>query len=173
MEANKIEIAIETLKERKRYFLNQVKSIDDSIRALGGSWDIESSNEIIEDTPIIKASNVDKNYKADWSIKKKFAYLLKKHNRFLHFREAAEMINDLENKKYDISNLASKLSSGTQSWKADGTIVKFKVNDNNRSTFWGYKDWLDGEGNIVKGYEFNETYVFNPGDNKEDLFSDI
>lgn len=169
MEPNKIEIAIEALKERKQELLEEVRSIDNSIRALGGSWDKEiplTATKAISKT-------IDKEYRADWSIKKKFAHLLKKHNRFLHFREAAEMVNSLENKNYDISELASKLSSGTQSLKADGTLVKVKVNNNNRSTFWGYKDWLDVKGQIIKGYEFNDSYVFNPGDDKEDLFSDI
>lgn len=169
MEPNKIEIAIEALKERKQELLEEVRSIDNSIRALGGSW--EKGIPLVSDKTTNKS--VDKDYKADWSIKKKFAYLLKKHNRFLHFREAAEMINSLENRDYDISELATKLSSGTQSLKSDGTLVKVKINNSNRSTFWGYKDWIDEKGGVIKGYEFNDSYVFNPGDDKEDLFSDI
>lgn len=169
MVLNKIEIAIEALIERKQELLEEVKSIDNSIRALGGSWE----KEIPLGSSKTKNETVDKDYRTNWSIKKKFAYLLKKHNRFLHFREAAEMINSLENKTYDISELASKLSSGTQSLKTDGTLVKVKVNNNNRSTFWGYKDWLDENDKVVKGYEYNEDYVFKPGDDKEDLFSDI
>lgn len=169
MGTDKIQIAIEALKERREELLEEIKGIDSSIRALGGAWNKEISTKISK-SPV---EYEDKNYKPDWSIKKKFAYLLKKHNRFLHFREAAEMVNSLEKNEYDLGDLASKLSSGTQSLKSNGTLVKYKVNANNRNTFWGYKDWIDDNGNILKGYEYNKEYVFNAGDSREDLFNDI
>ena len=101
MEKNNIQIAIETLKARRLELLEEIRGIDSSIRALGGSWNTEMPKELSK--PI--SENKDKDYKVDWSIKKKFAYLLKKNNRFLHFREAAEMINNLENKNRHINKI--------------------------------------------------------------------
>ena len=173
MDENRKRIAIEALEERKEELLSEIKSLDNSIKALGGAISITHPIQNNQNGTAIKNDVKDPDYNSTWSIKRKFAYLLKKHQRFLHFREAAQMINDLENKSYDLTNLASKLSSGTQSLKKDGTIVKYSVNNNNRSTFWGYKNWLDEKDEIKKGYSYNEEYVYNPSDEKEDLFSDI
>lgn len=171
MENDKYKLAVEALKEKREELQQEILSLDNSIRTMEGR-SLVSAAPVPEINKVNKEKNKKSNdYKEDWSLAKKFLYLLSTYKRFLHFREAAEMINELENKQYDIKELTRRLSSGTQSLKAKDRIVKIKIDSNNKNTFWGAPAWLDENNNIKKEFKYNEEYVYVPGDNEEDLFS--
>lgn len=169
MEDNKYRIAIEALKERKEELLQEVKSLEASIRAME-SKGYGYISEPISEKPEVKT---DSGYNPELSFAKKFGYLLKKHKRFLHFREAAEMINELEGMKHDVSELTKKLSSGTQTLKGKNAIVKVKADSNNQNTFWGVPQWLKEDGTIKEEHMYNEAYIHSSGETSDDLFSGI
>lgn len=175
MENNKYLIAIEALKEREEEVLAELSALRSSISAMESRIKISSNGVAKAEKSTVKTekSEKDPNYDPEWSISNKFGYLLNKHKRFLHFREAAEMINNLENAEYDISELTKKISSGTQSLKSKGKIVKKKIDSNNKNTFWGVPSWLDEEGNIKEENKYNEDYVYKPGESDDDLFSNF
>ena len=167
MEDNKYIIAVEALKERKEELLQEVKSLEASIRAM------ESKGYGYVTEPIAKKqeAKTDSGYNPESSFAKKFGYLLKKHKRFLHFREAAEMINELEGLKHDVSELTKKLSSGTQSLKGKNAIIKVKAGSNNQNTFWGVPHWLKEDGTIKEEHMYNEAYLHSSVEANDDLFS--
>lgn len=170
MENNKYQLAIEALKERKAELEQEIFSLEATIRSMeskSGSSPSYTKAEVVKPVKQQKPSDYDE----DWSLAKKFLYLLSKHKRFLHFREAADLINSLENNQYDVKELTRKLSSGTQSLKAKDRIVKVKVDSNNKNTFWGAPAWLDDDGNIKDEFKYNEEYLYVPGEAEEDLFS--
>lgn len=171
MENDKFKLAVEALKERREELQQEILSLNNSIRTMEGR-SLVSSSPVPEVKKLNKVEhNIGSDYNEGWSLAKKFLYLLSIYKRFLHFREAAEMIDNLENNQHDIKELTRRLSSGTQSLKAKDKIVKIKVDSNNKNSFWGAPAWLDENNNIKKEFKYNEEYVYVPGDNEEDLFS--
>ncbi|MDE5488689.1 hypothetical protein [Elizabethkingia meningoseptica] len=173
MSSNNINDAIDVLKEKKRDLEEQLKGIELSIKVLEenkGFSDIfktdKNNNSVI---PVVTQYEKDV-YDSRMTSKMKFVYFLDKLNRFVHFREIAEMIIREEGKEYNISDLASTLSSSTQSLKKKGLLVKFQAGKDNRNTFWGKKNWLTPNGEIKPGFEFNENYLYTSTDLDLGLF---
>lgn len=174
MDNNKYKIAIEALKDREEELLSEISGIRSSIVALENRIGVSHTNSAMSKSlEKSEKPTKDEGYDPNWSISNKFGYLLNKYKRFLHFREAAEMINEIEGINYDISDLTKKLSSGTQSLKGKGKIVKKKIDSNNKNTFWGVPSWLDENGEIKKQNLYNEEYVYKPGEPDADLFDNF
>jgi len=169
MENSKYLIAIEVLKEREEELHSELSALRSSIIAMESRIGISlTDSKPKQSTVKPEQQNKDGDYDPNWSIAIKFRYLLNKHKRFLHFREAAKMINNLEGAEYDISELTKKLSSGTQSLKGKGKIVKTKIGSHNKNTFWGLPSWLDEEGKIKEEHLYNKDYVYKPGESADD-----
>lgn len=173
MSSSNIKDAIDVLKSKKRDLEEQLKGIELSIKVLeenNRSLDIvktdKSNNNVIQAI----TQNEKDIYDSNMTSKMKFVYFLDKLNRFVHFREIAEMIINEEGKEYNISDLASTLSSSTQSLKKKGLLVKFQAGRDNRNTFWGKKNWLTSNGEIKPGFEFNEKYLYTSTDLDLGLF---
>jgi hypothetical protein len=113
------------------------------------------------------------DYDVAWSLKRKFVYLLKANNRFLHFREAAKMIIEKEGLNIKAGGLASKLSAATSLLKKEKKIVKVVIDNQNQNTFWGIPDWLNDDTSIKTGHEYNKDYVSRRKELKNNLFEDI
>ena len=168
MANTKYDLVIEALEERKSELLAELSGIESSI----ASFKSKNSNATVVTTNASKKANSD-NYDKNWPIARKFGYLLQEHQRFLHFREAAELINKLEGGGYDISELTGKISSGTHSLKKKGLIVKYSVGGKNINSFWGSPNWMDDNTEIKKGHELNTDYVRNSGEGSVDLFKGL
>jgi len=150
--------AIKSLKIAEGDLKSQLRSIQDAIAALDRN-----------SRPHVNLDDTKKNeYDSDWSISNKFLYLLKRYNRFIHFREAAEILVDIDGEG-DAKELTGKLSSGTISLKQNGIIVKYQASKSNQDTFWGSPKWLDENGKIKSGFEFNKDYL-SDGNKKSPLF---
>jgi hypothetical protein len=147
--------ALKSLKQAEAELLAKLKPIQEAIAAI--------------EVPEINAKKKGTEYDEEWPPSTKFLFLLNKHKRFLHFREAAQMIAQIEGG--DVAELTAKLSTGTGSIKASGQIVKFQASKSNIDTYWGSPKWLDKDGKIIAGHEFipslSDAKKSNP------LFSDI
>jgi hypothetical protein len=146
---NPFDSAIKSLDEAEEELLNQLKSIREAKQQLLGKSEV-SKNEIVKTID-------ESDYDAEWTVANKFLYLLKKHNRFLHFREAADIIAAIE--RGDSKKITSQLSTGTSSLKKNGNIVKYVASSSNTDTFWGSPKWLDENGKIKQGHEINTDYL--------------
>jgi hypothetical protein len=140
---NAISDAPKSLREAEAEALKKVKQIQDAIAAIEGTK--STSDNTIE-------------YDAAWSPSRKFAYLLKTQKRFLHFRQAAELVVKIEGKG-DVKEWTSKFSTGTGPLKQNETIVKVQAGASNQDTFWGSPKWLTDNGAIKDGYQFDEKYL--------------
>ncbi|MFH4968439.1 hypothetical protein V8G61_09565 [Gaetbulibacter sp. M240] len=159
-------IVIQALLEKKERLIEELEQVNDALQSEG--YNIDSNIKV--DAVEIPSKDNYRGYDKSWSLSKKFVFLLKVHNRFLHFREAAEMINQIENTGLEDTELASKLSSGTQNLKSEGVIVKYQFDKNNKNSFWGRPNWLDDQGEIIKGHEYDEKYVYKKNASGKDLF---
>lgn len=115
-----------------------------------------SNDATIEIPPIVTDRPI--NYKSDLGLAKKFAVILKHYNRFLHFREVADIINKLDDTDTDTGVLTSRISTSVQSLK-EKQIFKYQAKGGHRNTFWGLRDWLNEDGTIKQGHEYNEDYM--------------
>lgn len=117
--------------------------------------------------------NAEDHYDPNWTLVRKFVFLLKENDRFLHFREAAEMIVYREGLREDPKKIAGKLTAVTVPLKKENKIVKFKADSQNINTFWGIPEWLNPDGSIRPGHEFNQEYLSNRKEPTDDLFKDF
>ncbi len=144
--------------------LNSLKTLTTPVASLISTKDAATR---LNSAPTTKPNG----YKPSLSLSHKFALLLNHNGRFLHFREAAEMINYLDATNNEVGKLASKLSSSCTSLKKEH-LVKYKIGKNNINTFWGRTEWMDDNGEIKSGYEFNESAVNIKNTGAMDLFGD-
>ncbi|WP_299099546.1 hypothetical protein [uncultured Winogradskyella sp.] len=192
MQVNKLISTIETLNS-----VGQTESIVSLAKELKEAYDfalkIIGDNETLSDTKtddnIVKDNILISNnfkqkfseYNDKWNLKNKFLYILKKENRFLHFREVAQIIFRLEDKKSsyeeerDLARLISNNNS-LRAYKATGDIVNIKHKGSPKKSFWGSKKWVDKDGTIKRGYEYSLDIVNNTGkkfksSNEKDLFN--
>ena len=101
-------------------------------------------------TPV---SSSDPGYNKTWNFAEKFYYLIKREGRFLHVREAAEMIIELEGGY--LMETAHRVSTHSTSLRRSKKIVKYQINKAPTKTFWGLPEWLDYNNEICKGHEIN------------------
>lgn len=161
-----IKEAVDKLKLAKVELEAQLESVGNAIKALEGSNRSPTKNDL--KIPLITRKYA-KDYDKEWSLPNKLLFLLKNENRFLHFREAATIVVELEDKG-DIKILAGKISAGCGKLKREGVIIKYQIGSSNVNTFWGSPKWLDNEGNIKEGHEYNEKYLVSGGKKSAPLF---
>ena len=144
--------------------------IDDvlSIKADSSESKTEKDNNIEED----KSQKLS-YYSPDWSFVKKFIFVLKSENRFIHFREAAEIVAGLEDGG-DVDDLTHKLSNSTRKLKVADKIIKVQHGNSLKNTFWGLPKWLNENGEIKKGHEYkSDVLLRDKSEDKSDSLFDL
>ncbi len=156
------------LEAQKLTLDNQLNGINHAIEALGGDQKFQDNSGIVGKTINIELNQVNDDtlkYNKDGFLTDKFLYVLSREKRFLHFREAAECIIEIENIVGDkvalVKDLASKISSATTFLKKKGTIVKIRPTNKNQDTFWGRPEWLDENGKILEGYYYDKKRLYS------------
>ena len=162
MQINSIQEAVKSLQLAKADLEKQLNDVNNAIESLSGSGTVEV-------VPKLAQNGNYAGYDSYWSLANKFLFLLKKENRFLHFREAADIICQLEGKG-EAKELAGKISSSCQALKGE-TIVKYQAGKSNQDTFWGSPKWLDNSsGEIIAGHQYNGKYLHSKGRKSAPLF---
>lgn len=162
--------ALQTLIDLERQLSAELESVQAAIALLKGIKEEDESESGLPKTGKGRVLEGDySGYSGSWPIAKKFIFFLKKENRFLHVKEVAEKIGLLENVT-DLKKLASSISSGTYGIKQQGILVKYQIKNQNKNTFWGFPEWMDKDGRIKKGYEYNKEYLSKAGRSAGDLF---
>jgi hypothetical protein len=88
----------------------------------------------------------------------KVQYVLKTEDRFLHVREIASMIVNLEKgTENDEDNYVKKLSPLLSRLKRENKIANFKIGNSNTNIVWGSPKWIDDNGKIKVQHMYNES----------------
>lgn len=140
--------AILELEKAKADLLQKVAQIDTTINTLISMAGFYNGNGVA-------VPSVDYNKKD--TLKKKVAFVIKRENRFLHVREIAKFLHELE-RNVSVDDFMQKLTGAITSLKRDEVIIKLKVGLSNQNTFWGSKNWIEN-GKPKNGYEPNESYL--------------
>lgn len=90
----------------------------------------------------------------------KVVYILNEKQRFLHNREIAEYIVHKENRP-DLEDVVASLSVHISRYKKEGRLEFYRVGSSNRNNFYGFRQWLNEDGTIKQGHEYNEKYVMD------------
>lgn len=102
--------------------------------------------------------SIDKyySYNIDYPIRKKIVTIIQNENRFLHVREIAAIANQLE-PEISTHLFIKKISPALSVLKSipQSGLVSIVVENSHFNTFWGNKNWLDNEGNIVAPFTYN------------------
>jgi hypothetical protein len=159
--------ALQQLQEIEKSLVDELQKVRAAIKLFIGNGSVPDIYESTSKTNNIESSVQLQGYSSKWTYSKKFIFFLKKEDRFMHVRQIAENIANVEGG--DIKRILNKLSSATFLIKKEGVIVKYQINNQNQNTFWGFPKWLDENGEIKKGHEYSEDYLYSPK-SKEDLF---
>jgi hypothetical protein len=163
MQNDVVKNAIDSLLIAKSSLESQLKSVNHAISSLKGENDIKSHSGLVnseKDTNSSIFDSSDSEYKTDWSLRGKFQYLLKREQRFLHFREVADLIVKIDGSG-KVGEIVAGLSSATIALKKSGQIVKYQPTNRNRETFWGISKWFDESGKVKPENEINEQYLLS------------
>ncbi|MEQ8534412.1 MAG: hypothetical protein RIB86_21340 [Imperialibacter sp.] len=92
------------------------------------------------------------------SLSEKFLAVLRKNQRFMKVREIVQEIISVEGGDED--ELVDKLSRKTRRLKELNKIQKFQVGSSRANFFWGSPGWLNDDGSIKSGYEYEENALY-------------
>ena len=103
------------------------------------------------------ALNKYADYDSKWPLAKKYQYILKMENRFMHFREVARIIIAFENLNDDFENekaIARAIGNSVRDLKVEKKIIKKYHQGKIKNCFWGSPKWLDDNGEIKKEHHY-------------------
>lgn len=154
LEIDELRIAINKLQGRER----SVRS-DKGKKRVNGNTSVETAMKIVKKLKGRKKRN-DRlsEYDKDATFRQKIVFVIASLGRFLHNREIARTLYEYD-KSTSEDKYVEKLSAIASRFKADGYIVTYQVGGNIRNTFYGLPGWLDGDGKVKPGYEYNRDYV--------------
>ena len=159
MQNKELKTTIDLLEKRKLKLAEDLKSIDNVIKSL--QVEVISEDKVNEATT--GAGNKPDDYDPSWTSSNKVLYFIKAKNRFLHFRELANLIGEAENlNPKELNELSKKLSASCQAIKKNKTIVKFQAGAGNTSIFWGGPKWLDSNGKPLPEHDIDRNFVIGP-----------
>lgn len=162
--ANLIDERNELIKQRNELTI-KLKYLDGLIERLGGNSIVEKEKST---TNLPSHTSKDPNYDPKKSMKTKVLYVLSKIGRFAHSTEIRDKMAELEGVSAENIKVSATLSAMRRAEK----LHKHTVGNQNRNSFWGSTKWINEEGKILEGREFNPRMLTN-SDEQSGLFDDF
>lgn len=162
---NRSEIIIELERERDNSPYKAGIVIENAIKILKQSWSIESiiSNDLKSTEPAQSNGRHTiqqkyDGYSAKWTLRKKIPFIIKAENRFMHIREIAKIMNELE-PRIPESEFIPQISPTLSTLKkiSEYNLTNKRVGKSNIQTVWGAKTWLDQYNAIIPEYMYDKT----------------
>ena len=100
------------------------------------------------------------HYNAAAPTRNKILFILKAEGRFLHVREIARIVQQLEN-EVSLSAVIKKISPALSILKRlpDSTLVSIEVEQSQFNTFWGFNSWLNEDGTVKEAFMYNQSEI--------------
>ena len=164
---------LKILEQEKEQLLVKLSFIEQSIFAVkryaAGVLDGDEENK---HTETVDYSWLQKNmaetdryfhYDSRQPAKIKVLMIIRTEKRFLHVREIARIMQQLEGVN-DMQVLLKKISPALSILKKNeaASVASVQVGSSHLNTFWGCKEWLAPDGKIEAAYMFNEAEVSKP-----------
>lgn len=99
-------------------------------------------------------------YNAAAPTRNKILFILKAEGRFLHVREIARIVQQLEN-EISVAAVIKKISPALSILKRlpDSTLVSIEVEQSHFNTFWGFNSWLNEDGSVKDAFMYNQAEI--------------
>ncbi len=149
--------AITELEKVEKDLLIKIKEVRSTMAMLRNMY---SNGEDTSNNPEFDGSEKYADFDKKATFRDKLAYVFRKENRFLHVREIAETMHNLE-PRYDIKNILGKLSPAITFLRKQGTIVKVVVGKSHLNTFWGSKNWVNNDGSPKPQHMYDKNQINN------------
>lgn len=165
------ENTIQELESLRNELLERVKQIEGTIsmyKAIHNTADNALKNANIALNITKEAQEKYRGYDKKASMRNKIAVILKAEKRFLHVREIAKFIHEIDPFDNE-TEIAKKISPAISFLGKSGSVVKLKIGKSNINSFWGSKNWLDENGNPKVGHEYNKAYLVKSNDDKIEI----
>lgn len=95
-------------------------------------------------------------------------FILKREGRFLHTREIATLMVEMEGGEID--EIVAKLSPRLSKLKnKEGVITNIQIGSSLRNTFWGSKKWLNIDNSVKSEHMYKEDYLLDKINPKREL----
>jgi hypothetical protein len=152
-----LRLRVTELEEEKAIKQQELDEIQDDIdwhleaieRLAGELYDKHNGMRVVQGVYPIKAV-----------LQTKYLYTLRMHKRFMHNREVAEFM--IKNEPgLSIQDVLDRLGKFVGKWKKRRVIVVFEALNSRRNAFYGLPEWMDANGQIRKGYEYNEDALID------------
>jgi hypothetical protein len=164
MNTDNIIYELEKLKEELSAKIGQIESTISLIKTMPSSTTSVPNNiESFYQNPKLKKDY--SSYNKNDSFRNKVAIILRTEQRFLHVREMAEIMHELEPDK-NVALLTRKISPVLSFLGKNNSVTKIKVGKSNINSFWGSNSWLDKNGTPKSGYEYNPKYLVDSSASK-------
>jgi hypothetical protein len=158
MSNDNLQLTINTLINQREKLLKKITSLDEAITILRGEVSSEPVFVSNESNPSTIVPTTPADYDVKSSINSKVKYILKEKNRFMRFREIAEIMAIYDRKTHiSISDLANKISNACANLKQNSEIVKIRPDNKNINSYWGSPKWLNPDGSIKAGHEIDPS----------------
>lgn len=97
-------------------------------------------------------------YDKSATFEQKVVFAIHQAGKFLPAREIGVIMNRNEPTK-SISHYITRFSALASRFRKHRSIVAIKGGGATRNTYYGLPDWLDGDGNIKSGFEYEQEQV--------------
>lgn len=99
-------------------------------------------------------------YNIEEPTRNKILFIIKTENRFLHVREIARIMQLLEGGE-TMQQAIKKISPSLSFLKKnpDTPLISVEAYGLHFNTFWGYKEWINDEGEIADAFMYNESEI--------------
>lgn len=159
---------LKILEEERKQLVKKLNAVEQAILIYKNAYTLNGlaiTGEAFEGLRIA-AINPDENffqkyylYNASIPTKDKALLIIRTENRFLHVREIARIMQILEGEEM-LQHLIKKISPALSNLKKlpSSPLVSIEAGSH-FNTFWGYREWVEGDGNIRKPFMYNETEI--------------
>lgn len=162
-------IFLKILQEERQQLLQKLATIDQAIEMYKVTTEANENglrqNIYINVNAILNSTDNGffhkySQYISEWPTKDKILFIIKTENRFLHVREIARIMHLLE--EGETMQQAIKKISPALSFLKKGTgakLVSVEAGGLHFNTFWGYRDWINLDGEIPTAFMYNESEI--------------
>lgn len=158
---------INILEKEREQLLFKLKAVDHALEVYTNSSKAEDAQILLGQNPendfrevvqvLIRKYHL---YNAGAPTRNKILFILKAEGRFLHVREIARIVQQLENEN-SVAAVIKKISPALSILKRlpDSTLVSIEVGQSHFNTFWGFNSWLNEDGSVKETFMYNQSQI--------------
>ena len=149
---------IEELKKEKASLEKRLEAINTLLVSYEYSDERNNTETEKKEDKSKEDKSKDDAFPRESSYLERILYIIKKENRFLHNNEIYNILSKYDDK--DEKQLKRRISAVlSQGKKEVSNLTNHKIGNSIKNTYWGSKEWIDSDGNILKEHMYNTKFL--------------